>query len=98
MRFENKLLHTPHKAERGRPVKDDAMTVFNKVCVDLTSGDNEMYTLKQLHDMMLTMTDDVDCEVYTSTHLQQMLKQRYGDHLFHIKTLSRRYSQIQRFL
>ena len=36
VRFENKLLHTPHKAERGRPVKDDAMTVFNKVCVDLT--------------------------------------------------------------
>ena len=36
VRFENKLPHTPHKAKRGRPVKDDAMTVFNKVCVDLT--------------------------------------------------------------
>jgi hypothetical protein len=81
-RFKQKLQHTPFKIKRGRPQNNDAMRAFERLCDKLElECENEMYTLRQLHDMM---SEDVvdDCSVYCKDYLKDLLQKRYGDYIY----------------
>lgn len=86
VRFTQQLPHTPHKVKRGRPVKVDAMTAFEQLCLKLESEcENELYTLRELHAMMCDMVGDVDDSgesVYSVKYFKDLLENRYGSHIY----------------
>jgi hypothetical protein len=58
--------------------------LFDSLCDKLESEcENEMFTLRQLHDMMLSMgKSDEDPVVYSKDYLKQLLQSRYGNHIY----------------
>jgi hypothetical protein len=82
--FIQKLPHIPQKGKRRRPHKENAMHLFDILCNKLENEcENEMFTLSQLHDMMLNMAEtDEDPAVYSKDYLKQLLKSRYGTHIY----------------
>ena len=79
-----------HKAEvkRGRPVQVDCMEAFNKLCKKLEmEGENELYTVRELQDMMLNMCNSdsdltQDEKIYSRTYFRELLMQRYQDSVY----------------
>jgi hypothetical protein len=81
-RFAQGLPHTPHKIKRGRPVKEEEMYAFDKLCQKLEAdGDNELHTLQELHQLMCQI-GEVDESVYSKDYVRFLLKKRYGNHLY----------------
>jgi hypothetical protein len=82
-RFSKNLPHTPRKVKRGRPRNEDSMQAFEMLCDKLEREcENEMYTLRDLHDMMCQMIE-VD-DVYSRRYLKELLQGRYGEHIYFV--------------
>ena len=85
--FTTGRLHTPHKVRRGRPIRDMAQQVFQDLCDELlTHGENELFTLRELHDKMTQMARDqygmrAD-DVYGLHHLRNKLKETFQDSIY----------------
>jgi hypothetical protein len=84
-RFSKKLPRTPLKRKRGRPQSDSAILAFQKLCLKLEQEcENEIFTLGDLHAMMLELRDKDDGveDVYCKKYLKELLIQRYGAHIY----------------
>ena len=70
-----------NKTERktGRPDDDSRRNVFESICQWLEEeGDSELYTMKEL----ITKFEDMGSTGYTPRYLKQLLKERYGEHIY----------------
>lgn len=83
-RFSQGLPHTPLKRKRGRPVREVALSAFEQLCYRLeAASDNELYTLQMLHKLMCETADiDEDSAAYSKEYLRELLKNKYGDHIY----------------
>jgi hypothetical protein len=60
--------------------------VFELLCEHPEKEDeNELYTMRELHGKMCQITGlECDSKLYTRDYLQDLLKERYGDHIYFI--------------
>jgi hypothetical protein len=82
-----------HQVKRGRPKKESARGAFEKLCEQLESeGENDLYTLRELHDMMQKLhavtveedqvsDDDDEYAVYGKDYLKSLLIDKYGSNI-----------------
>ena len=71
----------PNLKSAGRPVVGAMMDIFNDVCQWMEDGDCELFTVGQLHDKMVELSNDRD-NVYTVGYLKSLLLKRYGEHIW----------------
>lgn len=57
---------------------------FEKLCIKLEQEcENEMFTLGELHAMMLDLREKNDCDdIYCKKYLKELLIERYGSHIY----------------
>ena len=80
-RFKSNVL--PENAPRGRPVNSEAHAAFRKLCEMLeVEGENELYTLAQLHSLMISLGGITDEKAYSLKRLRGLLVERYGDTIY----------------
>ena len=73
-------LHTPRSEKKGRPVHMEMMDEHEKVCWLENASDCDLYTLKELHEKMTTLSNNG--EVYTIKTFKQNLLERYRDNIY----------------
>jgi len=73
----------------GRPVHRTMAEIFDRVCAWMEDGDNELYTIAEVHDKMHKLSVDSD-SVYTPGYLKTLLLKRYGDHIYFASISGRR--------
>lgn len=84
VRFTKNLPLKKQQVKRGRPVNHDAVSAFDKLCDKIEAdGENELYTLSQLHSMMLSLSNGEDEKMlYTKEYLRELLRKRYPDTVY----------------
>ena len=79
-RFNKRLEEIPTFSKIGRAPDVVKMRAFNRLCEHLEAGcENNMYTLAECHTLMTSFVDGD--EVFGAKHMQNLLKNRYGDGL-----------------
>ena len=71
----------------GRPVDETQMENFQKVCQWLDEGDGELYTLAEIYNKMIELSEGTDC--YHRAYLKTKLMQNYKDHIYFIQSQGR---------
>jgi len=64
----------------GRPVDEQLMFAFDKTCDWLESNVDDMYTVRQIYEVMIEFAINKE-KVYSMQYFQQKLQERYGDSL-----------------
>jgi hypothetical protein len=81
------LPHTPKKKKLGRPTDLEALQAFTMLCDKLElECENELYTLTELYEMMITMTRDQGENIctYGKAYLKSLLQKRSGEHIYFV--------------
>ena len=81
VRFKRNVI--PENVHRGRPINCEAHAAFLKLCEMLEcEGENELYTLSQLHSMMISLCGISEEKAYSMKRLRGLLVERYGDTIY----------------
>ena len=74
----------PTSNKKGRPSDTMMMDNFARVCSWLEEdSDIELYTIAELHDKMVELSEDSPC--YSEKSLKRKLIEHYEDHIFFVQ-------------
>ena len=82
-----RLIKPTHDKSSGRPIDASLMANFQKVCQWLDEGDGELYTLTEIYDKMVELSEGTDC--YHKKYLKTKLIENYKEHIYFFQSEGR---------